>query len=67
MRSSFVEAQRAHRTIPSPPKKETQLAKSIPSPTMVDVVHTPPGPMDAPPESDAMPLLAKGCADWPRH
>ena len=58
-RSGSVEAPRAHSTTPSPSKEEAPPAKSIPLPTMVHVDHTLPGPMDAPPKRDPMPLLAK--------
>ena len=66
MRSSSVEVQRAHSTTPSLPKEEAPPAESIPSPTTVDVDHTPLGLTDTPLERDAMPLPTKPEVEIPK-
>ena len=66
MKSSSVEAWRAHNTTPSLPKEEVPPVESIPLSTAVDVDHTPPGPADVPLERDAMPVLVEPEVEVPK-
>ena len=70
MELNSAEAQETHSTTPSllrpPPQEETLPVKPIPSLTMDDVEHTPPGLANPLPEADATVLSTKPeMKDWP--